>query len=135
MEVRFILAQSNPGAVGFSPQRALRQKVAPWEMKLRFMLAESNPGAVGFSLQLAGGRISYLAAKKLNFANDSQSFPSEALSVIRSSDTASWQKWLVEQIGLGSLLRVIPARRNLAQSFELDIFMARGVGFAFLKYI
>ena len=38
-------------------------------MKLYFMLAQSNTGAVGFSLQLADGRISYLATDKLNFAN------------------------------------------------------------------
>ena len=38
-------------------------------MKLCFMLAQSNTGAVGFSPQLADGRIHYLAAEKLNFAN------------------------------------------------------------------
>ena len=33
------------------------------------MLAQSNTVAVGFSLHLGDGRISYLATKKLNFAN------------------------------------------------------------------
>ena len=33
------------------------------------MLAQSNTGAVGFSLELADGRIHYLATEKLNFAN------------------------------------------------------------------
>ena len=45
------------------------------------------------------------------------------------------QKWLVEQSSVSSMLRVIPVRRGSAQSFELDMFMARGVGFALLKYV
>ena len=43
--------------------------------------------------------------------------------------------WLVEQSGVSSMLRVIPVHRGLAQSLGLDISMARGSGFAMLKYV
>ena len=44
-------------------------------------------------------------------------------------------KWLVEQSGVSSMLRVIPVHRDLAQSLGLDIIVARGSGFAMLKYV
>ena len=73
-------------------------------------------------MSFAGSEVLFLLLSLCSYGVVAVAFISEAAM----SSLPLLLSWLVEQSGVSSMLRVIPSRRGSAQSFELNIFMARG---------